>query len=154
MNYTALIQTIGLCLASVLFEVAGTTKSGKLWFENLKMPAYSLPFTIWYIVGGLYYVICGIIAYRLFAMPGNELFVRLVPLGLMMLTNGMGNFLLFRLRSLAWFYFSLFPFTIILLYLYIQLLQTDMISSWVLLPYLIWLIYDFYYLHTLWKLNK
>jgi tryptophan-rich sensory protein len=154
MNYTALFQAIGLCFVFVLIEAAGTTKSGKIWFENLKKPRFSLPFMVWYIVGGLYYVICGIIAYRIFAAPDTELLLRLLPLGLMMLANGTGNFLLFRLRSVAWFYISLFPFTAILLFLYVQLLQTDKISSWVLLPYIIWLIYDFYYLHALWKLNK
>ena len=154
MNYTALLQAVVLCFLSVLFEAAGTTKSGKVWFENLKKPSFSLPFKVWYIVGGLYYIICGIIAYRLFAIQDNDFLLRLFPLVLMMLANGIGNFLLFRLRSLIWFYISLFPFTLILLVLYIQLLQTDKISSWVLLPYMLWLIYDFYYLHSMWKLNK
>lgn len=154
MNYTALFQAIGLCFASVLIEAAGTTKSGKAWFESLKKPPFSLPFKVWYIVGGLYYIICGVIAYRLFTIPDNGVLVRLLPLGLMMLANGIGNFLLFRLRSLAGLYISLFPFSLILLILYIQLLRTDEISSWVLLPYMIWLIYDFYYMNALWKLNK
>ena len=154
MNYTALVQAIGLCLVSVLIEAAGTTKSGKAWLENLKKPRLSLPFTVWYLVGGLYYIICGTIAYRLFAIPGEGVVMRLLPLGLMMLANGAGNFLLFRLRSLAGFYYSLFPFTVIILILYFQLLSIDIISSWVLLPYMLWLVYDFYYLHALWKLNE
>lgn len=154
MNYTALFQAIGLCLISVLIETAGTTKSGRIWFENLKMPRFSLSFKVWYFVGGLYYIICGIIAYRIFAGSGTEFWPQITALSLMMLMNGAGNFLLFRLRSLKWFYLSLFPFTIVLLALYILLLQTDIFSSWVLMPYIIWLIYDFYYLHALWNLNR
>jgi benzodiazapine receptor len=153
MNYSALFYTIIFCLVSVLIEAIGTTKSGKIWFENLEKPSFSLPFTVWYLVGGLYYLICGIIAYRLFVIPDAD-FLRLFPLGLMMLANGIGNYLLFRLKSLFWFYISLFPFALILIILFLQLLQIDKISSWVLLPYMIWLIYDFYYLHALWKLNR
>ena len=154
MNYTALFETLGLCLVSVLIEAAGTTRSGKIWWEALKQPPYSISLKIWYVVGGLYYLICGVIAYRLFNMEGDDVFLRLLPLGLMMLVNGAGNFLLFRLRSLKGFYLSLYPFTVIIIILYVQLLKIDTTSSWVLLPYMIWLIYDFYYLHAIWKLNR
>jgi tryptophan-rich sensory protein len=153
MDYTALFKALAICLASILFEAAGTTRDGKVWFESLKKPPYSLPFKIWYIVGGLYYIICGTIAYRLFA-NSSDLSAEIILLAIMMLLNGAGNFLLFRLRSLKAFHLCMYPFTLLTLTLYILLLRKDTVSSWILLLYLIWLIYDFYYLYALWKTNK
>lgn len=155
MDYAALFKAIGVCLISVIFEALGTSKEGKIWFENLKKPKYSFPFWMWYIVGFLFYIICGLIAYRIFIYSNsNEYLLSLLLLMVMMFGNGLTNFILFRIRSLNLYYFSIFPFCIILILLYLQLRRFDIISSWILLPYLIWGIYDIYLLHSLWKLNK
>ena len=74
MNYFALLMAVGLCLVSVLFEALGTSKQGKAWFEHLHQPKYSFSFWVWYIIGGLYYIICGIIAYRIFLKKVTSVF--------------------------------------------------------------------------------
>lgn len=155
MNYSILLQTILYCSIFILIEALSVSKTGKDWFQSLRQPRYALPFTVWYFVGGLYYIICGIIIYRLFQnKESSDFYLTLFLLTLMMLGNALPNLFLFKQKSLKKFYLSGIPFSIILAALYFQLLRTDILSSWVLLPYFIWLCYDFYYFRNLMKLNK
>jgi len=155
MDWTAILKTIGLCLISIIIEAIPATKDGKKWFESLKQPRFALPFHVWYFIGGLYYIICGTIAYRLFQNQESSHFnLTLGLLILMMLGNALPNFYLFKQKSVRKFYLSGIPFSIFLTALYFQLLRVDIFSSWVLFPYFIWLIYDFYYFHNLLKLNR
>ena len=154
MDWIALFKTIGLCLISILIEGASATKAGKTWFENLKQPQVSLPFSVWYLVGGLYYIICGVIAYRTFHASDNVFSLPIILLTLMMLLNGFTNFILFKLQSLKLFYWVLYPFTLLFMSLMVVLLPRDKISFWLAGVYLLWLCYDLYYFRTLWKTNE
>src|SRR5882672_6522596 len=101
MDWTALLKTLGLCSISVIIEAISATKDGKKWFESLKQPRFALPFPVWYFIGGLYYIICGTIAYRLFQSQESPHFsLTLLLLVLMMLANALPNFFLFKQKSL------------------------------------------------------
>lgn len=90
MEYTALVTAVGICLLSVVFEALGTSKAGKEWFENLRQPKLSFPFWVWYIIGGLYYVISGVVAYRIFITREHPNFpVVFSLLIVMMFINGL-----------------------------------------------------------------
>jgi len=154
MDWTALLKTIGLCLLSIVIEAASATKDGKTWFENLKQPPSSFPFSVWYLVGGLYYLICGVIAYRIFHTSSAVFSLPIILLALMMLVNGLTNFVLFKLKSLKLFYWSLYPFILFLISLMVTLFPDDKISFWLASLYLLWLCYDLYYFRTLWKINE
>jgi len=154
MDYQAFTIAIVICIVSVIFEALGASKAGKQWFESLQQPKLSFPFWVWYIIGGLYYLMCGIIAYRIFVRHEHQNFLlAFILLVAMMFINGVTNFILFKWRSIRAFYFSIYPFSIITICLFIILLKVDVTSAWVLFPYIIWLIYDIYYFHFLWKLN-
>ena len=153
MDWTALLKTIGLCLISVLIEAISATKDGKLWFDKLKRPKYSFPLRIWYFVGAAYYIIFGIIAYRQFSSNQNTFSTSIILLALVMILNGLGNFIIFKYRSLKWFYLVIYPFAILLLALIIVLMPYDKLSAFLGSTYFLWLIYDLYYGYNLWKLN-
>ncbi|MDQ3021969.1 MAG: tryptophan-rich sensory protein [Bacteroidota bacterium] len=155
MNYSVLVQTLLFCLIFIVIEAFTVSKKGKQWFQSLKQPRFALPFSVWYFIGGLYYLICGTIAYRLFQNKESSYFsLTLCLLILMMIGNALPNLFLFKQQSLKKFYWSGIPFSIILAALYFQLLRVDTFSSWVLFPYFLWLFYDFYYFHSLIKLNN
>jgi translocator protein len=154
MDWIALLKTIGLCLISIVIEGASATKDGKTWFEKLKQPQYSFPFSVWYLVGGLYYLICGVIAYRIFHASSTVFSLPVISLAMMMLVNGLTNFVLFKLKSLKLFYWSLYLFILLLISLMFTLFPDDNISFWLASLYLLWLCYDLYYFRTLWKLNE
>lgn len=154
MDWMALLKTLGLCLVSIIIEAASATKDGKKWFENLRQPKYSFSFSLWYIIGGLYYIICGVIAYRHFHSSKDILTLPIILLTLIMVINGLTNFILFKFHSLKMFYLVLYPFIALFIGLIIVLIQTDKISFGLASIYLAWLVYDLYYFFNLWQLNK
>lgn len=154
MDWIALLKTLGLCLISIIIELISYSKEGTTWFKNLRQPKYSFPFSIWFVVGGLYYIICGIIAYRQFINSTEIFTLPIILLTVMMVINGLSNFILFKFRSLKWFAWVSLPFTCVLIWLIITLFQADKISAALAGIYLLWLGYDFYYFIELLKLNK
>jgi translocator protein len=154
MDWLALLKATGVCLISISIEAISATKEGKQWFETLKRPKYSPSLRIWYIVGAVYYILFGIIAYRQFAMGKNFLSISIILMILAMLINGLSNFILFKFRSIKWFYFIIYPFSFLLLVLIIVLSSIDMVSTILASLYFTWLFFDLYYGHNLWKLNQ
>lgn len=154
MDWTALLKTIGLCLVSILIEGISATKEGRLWFDKLKRPKYSFSLRIWYFVGAAYYIIFGIIAYRQFSRGIDFVSAPIILLALVMVLNGLGNFIIFKYRSIKWFYLVIYPFGLLLLSLIIVLMPYDKLSALLTSAYFLWLIYDLYYGYNLWKLNS
>lgn len=154
MYWSALLRAIGVCLISITIEAISATKEGRQWFESLKRPKYSFTFRVWYIVGALYYILFGMIAYRQFALGKNFSSISIVLLVLVMFINGLSNFILFKFRSIKWFYLIIYPFALLLAVLIIVLSSNDMVSAILASLYFIWLFFDLYYIHNMWKLNK
>lgn len=128
MDWIALLKTVALCLISIIIEAVSATKEGKKWFENLRQPNYSFSFSTWYVIGGLYYLICWVIAYRQFQVNTDTLSLPIILLALIMIINGLTNFILFKFRSLKAFYLALFPFIFLFISLMVILFQRDKVS--------------------------
>lgn len=154
MDWIALLKTFGLCLISIIIEAVSATKDGKKWFEHLRQPKNSLPFSFWYIIGGIYYLICGLIAYRQFHSSPDIFTLPIILLAVIMVMNGLTNFILFKFRSLKMFYLVLYPFIALFIGLIIVLFETDKLSVGLASLYLAWLVYDLYYFLNLWRENK
>ena len=154
MDWIALGKSLGLCLIAVVIEAVSATAEGRRWFESLNQPKRSLPFALWYWVGGIYYLICGTIAYRQFHDSVSAITLPIILLALLMVCNGLSNFLLFKARSLPLFHMALYPFGILLVTLIISLYTDDRLSAALGSVYLIWLFYDVYYFASLQRLNK
>jgi tryptophan-rich sensory protein len=154
MYWSALLKAIGVCLISIAIEGISATREGRQWFESLKRPKYSFSFRVWYFVGAVYYILFGIIAYRQFALGKNFSSISIILLVLVMVINGLSNFILFKFRSIKWFYVIIYPFALLLLILIIVLYSVDMVSTILASLYFTWLFFDLYYVHSMWKLNE
>jgi tryptophan-rich sensory protein len=154
MIWPALIKTIALCFVSIAIEAISATRQGKVWFESLRRPRYSFPLSSWYVVGVLYYIIFGVVAYRQFSMEKTFLSITIVVLAVVMVLNGLSNFIIFKYRSIKWFYLAIYPFAVVLLVLIIALWKDDRISACLGSLYFLWLFYDLYYGYNIWKLNE
>ena len=128
MIWSALLKTVALYAISILIEIISATKEGKTWFENLKRPKYSFSFRAWYVVGAVYYIIFGILAYRQFSLGKSFASLSIILLVAVMVLNGLGNFVIFKYRSIKWFYLVIYPFALILLTLIVILWKDDMVS--------------------------
>lgn len=154
MDWSALFKTIALCLISIIIEAVSATKAGKQWFETLKQPIISFPFSVWYLISGLYYIICGVIAYRILHVSATVFSLPIIFLTLIMVMNGLTNFILFKRQSLKLFYWALYPFLLLFVGLMVILFPDDQLSFWLASLYLLWLCYDLYYFRALWKANE
>jgi tryptophan-rich sensory protein len=108
---------------------------------------------VWYFVGAVYYVIFGIIGYRQFSTNSSVVSTAIILLVLVMIVNGLSNFIIFKYHSLKWFYLIIYPFGLLLFALITVLAVNDELSAILASLYLSWLIYDIYYCYSLWKLN-
>jgi len=154
MIWIAFMKAMGICLVSLIIEAISATKEGVKWFGNLKRPKYSFPMKIWYVVGAIYYIIFGIATYRQFAIGKSFFSAPILLLTFVMIINGLSNFVLFKHRSLKWFYWIIYPFILILLTLIILLWKDDKMSASLIFLYFLWLFYDLYYGYNIWILNK
>ena len=154
MIWSALLKTVMVCGVSILIEAISATKQGKTWFENLRRPKYSFSFRVWYVVGALYYIIFGMVAYRQFSIGKSFSSLSIILLIVVMVLNGLSNFIIFKYRSIKWFYLVIYPFALIVLALIIILWKDDRISARLASLYFLWLFYDMYYGYNVWKLNE
>jgi tryptophan-rich sensory protein len=83
------------------------------------------PLVLWIVIGGLFYVICFTVAYRLFRLPASGLRdAGIVLLVCMMLMNALWNYLFFRARNL-----------------FVLTLELDHVAALALSPYILYLGY-------------
>jgi tryptophan-rich sensory protein len=110
---------------------------------------------VWSIIGGLYYAVFGFVLYRIFALtePGSLRVFTILLIVVMMVLNGVSNWVIFRARDFrsAFLIGALFP--VLDLVLLACLLQLDTTAATFLVPYLIYRVYGVYWGYALWKAN-
>ncbi len=154
MNLIAFFQSLTLCLLFILFEALISTKRGRVWFDELKQPKKAPSINTWYWLGGMFYIMCGIVGYRLFSSIHKHYFViSFLLLCVMMFMNALSVTFLFRRRSLSLSYISNFPLCISIVALGFRSLEYDIISSIPLFFCMIWSGLNLYYLFSLRKIN-
>jgi translocator protein len=153
-SYAALIS-LAVCIAAAGLEGVCAGKNVKSYFAKLRWPTYSAPLWVWYIIGGVYYVIFFYILYRLLKLHGSELKLATLALVLiMMVLNALWNYFFFRAQNLFLSFVggSLAP--IFDTTLFVCLLQLDKAAAWSLFPYLLYRIYGLWWGYALWKTNR
>jgi tryptophan-rich sensory protein len=125
------------------------------WLESLRKPRFYLPLWIWIVVGGLTYLLQGIIVYRLLKLPRNALdMIALAVLAILMAANVAYNLVLARTRSPRLLYIGVIWFLPPLVALQVLLVWVDWLAAILNLIYVIWVIgYDLPIMRTLWKMN-
>ena len=148
--------SLGVCIFAAALEGVLAGKQVKPLFAKLRLPSYSAPLWVWYIVGVIYYVICFFILYRIFRHDGDTSikYVALTLLLVMMSVNAFWNYVFFRAQNLflSFFAFAFYPF--IAVALFICLLQFEEVAAWSLVPYFVYLFYAVWWGYGLWKLNS
>ena len=151
----AILISLGVCAIAAALEGVCAGKNVKAYFATLQFPPYSAPLWVWYIIGGLYYVIFCFVIYRILRHNGDAVlkYAALSLICFMMVVNAFWNYIFFRARNLflAFIGASLFP--ILDIALFIGLMQLDKVAAWSLVPYLLYRIYALWWGYGLWKIN-
>jgi benzodiazapine receptor len=151
----ATVIAVGICAGVALLEGVAAGRGVRARFAELRLPPFSPPLPVWIGIGLAYYVACFVILLRLLNVdPTNA--HRVIALGTLiaiMLMNAAWGFLFFRLKDIRASYFAFFPYGALVFLLGALLVPIDLVSAFVLLPYLLYLAYATWWGHALWRLN-
>ncbi len=126
------------------------------WYPTLRKSKLVLPLWAFVPVAVLYYLMCGLILFRLLvrvkASRGQRLALALLLI--VMTANEGWNYLLFGRRSTQAGLWGMLAFTSLTIVLFRLLCQVDPQSAALIRAYLLWLGYDVVYAFELWRLNR
>ena len=144
-----------ICLTAATLEGLAAGPGVRDRLRSLRQPAWAPPFPAWVAIGGLYYVACGVIAYRLLrlgtAQPGVTGALALLGLGL--IANAAWNLVFFRQRDLRRSVQLSIGYAVLALALGAALFRVDRPSGWLWLAYLAYLIYGTSWVLAVRRLN-
>lgn len=151
-----ILFSLAICMLGAALEGLFAGGGIKQRLATLRLPSYAVPFWGWMVIGGLYYLICFSVLYRLFLLapsPGRTAAFALI--GAFMFINALWNYFFFRTRNLFHAYVLGLPYSAVAISLFLLLLlRLDGVAAWCLLPYLLYL---FFYAnlwgYRIWKLN-
>jgi tryptophan-rich sensory protein len=150
------ILALLICAAAAAFEGALAGRGVRARFAELRLPRFSPSLTVWFLIGGAYYIISFVILYRLLATDQRSrlhAFAFTLLLILMAVNAGWG-LLFFRLKNLRASFLAFVPYGVVALVLVVTLATTDRISALLLAPYLAYLGYALWWAHRVWVLNR
>jgi len=152
-SYAVLIS-LGICILAAILEGLFAGKNVRPFLEKLRTPAYAPPFWAWIAIGVCYYAICFIILYRILRHGDTSLkYPALLLLLVVMTVNAVWNYFFFRLENLLYSFILGLVYSVVAIAPFICLIRFDTIASLTLLPYMIYLIFGFYWGYGLLKLN-
>ena len=143
----------------ILIPILGAILAGEGlngWYKTLNMPFLNIPFWLFITVQIIYYIICVIILSRiLFFIKGKKSLTHILTIFFVfMMTAELWNFFFIGLKSTINGFIGMIVFTVIAIILFINLRAKDKVSSYILLPYLLWLIFDNVWIFDLWRINR
>ena len=152
-----ILFSLAICMLGAALEGLFAGSGIKQRLASLRVPSYTVPFWGWMVIGGLYYVICFSVLYRLFLLPSSlGRTAAFALIGAFMFMNALWNYFFFRTRNLFHAYVLGLPYSTVAISLFlVLLLRLDKVAAWCLLPYLLYLFfYANLYGYRVWKLNS
>ena len=145
-----------ICVVMAALEgwVAGAGVRAR--FRELQLPAYSPSLRVWFVIGGVYYLICYTILFRLLTagLPTTRYLIAVVLLLVFMVLNAGWGWLFFRRKDLRASYLAFFVYDAVALVLAGVLVSIDSTSAVLLVPYLLYQLYAIWWAYRLWKMNS
>lgn len=150
-----LVYALVICVISAVLEGILAGGGVRERFAALRLPRFSPPLPLWFVIGGVFYVVCFTVLYRLWSLPASG--VRNAALGLlvgMMAMNALWNYVFFRARSLRLSFFAFLPYGLVALALFALTLELDRIAAFSILSYIAYLGYATVWGYRLWRINR
>lgn len=154
-TFSAVLISLLICAAAAALEGLFAGKNVKSVLGKLKTPAYAPPLWIWAIIGVFYYLTCFFILFRILRYNDNTSirYAAFALLLVVMAVNAFWNYVFFRRENLIYSFVLGIFYTLAAVVLFVCLLQFDDIAAYAQIPYLLYLIYAFYWGCGLLKLN-
>jgi tryptophan-rich sensory protein len=143
-----------VCIVAALLEAICAGRSVRQRMTALRRPRYSVPFTGWIVIGGLYYAICFAVLVRLLLASTALRVLAITLFGIVMATNALWNLFFFRTRNLWHAFLVGLAYSVVALVLLFVLSRVDVAAAWCFAPYVIYLFYANVWSYGVWKLNR
>ena len=149
------MYSLAICLISAAFEGILAGRGVRERFAELRLPRFSPPLPVWFVIGGAFYVVCFTVLYRLWSLPATG--IRNTGLGLlvgMMAMNALWNYVFFRAQNLLLSFLAFLPYGLVALTLCVLTFQLDSIAAVSILAYIAYLGYATVWGYRLWRINR
>jgi tryptophan-rich sensory protein len=140
MNWFQLIGAIVLCQAAGILGAFFTVKAIPAWYAKLKKPSFNPPNWIFGPVWTVLYTLMGVVLYRLWQLePGTDgRFLALFLFFLQLALNALWTPIFFGLRALWPALIEVLLMLAAIIVVTLQLTRVDMVSAWLMAPYIVW----------------
>lgn len=150
-----LVYSLLICAISAVLEGILAGGGVRERFAELRLPRFSPPLPVWFVIGGAFYLICFTVLYRLWNLPASG--ARNTALGMLMGMMGMNalwNYLFFRARNLFLSFLGFLPYGLVALALFVLTLELDRVAALWILSYVAYLVYATAWGYGLWRINR
>jgi benzodiazapine receptor len=154
MMNSAAVWALIICGVAAGLEGLAGGKDVKSYLSTLNLPRFSPPFLLWILIGGLYYIICFVVLFRLLQRPDNAAGSAIGIVLLLMVMNILWTYVFFRRRSFAGSTLIAVLYTPVAIGLFILLRGLDSTAAWVFAPYMIYLAFAGWWTLALWRMNR
>jgi tryptophan-rich sensory protein len=151
-----LAVSVGVCLGLAVLGNLWVGDALKTWYPRLVKPRWLVPLWGFIVVALAVYVVEGVVLYRLLVHvePPEGKAVAVTALVVLMVANEAWNYAFFGLRSTLAALVGIVAFLAPLIVLMVALFAYEPLSGWLMLPYCAWVVYDVWWVHQLWLLNR
>lgn len=154
-HWAAIALAAAICLAAAVLGNLWVGDALTTWYPRLNKPRGMAPLWLFILVGVSVYVIEGVVLYRLFTrpLPPAARLVCLTAVVVLIFANEAWNYAFFGLRSTLAALVGIVAFLAPLGNTMAALAAYDPVSAALLVPYCLWVGYDVWWVHQLWRLN-
>lgn len=152
---SAVLVSLLICGIAAALEGLFAGKNVKSVMSKLRKPKLSPPFWLWVIIGVVYYIIYCFILFRILRYVDNFT-IRYTAFALVLVIlalNAFWNYFFFRRENVLVASMLGVFYSLVAIALFVCLLQFDDVAALAQIPYLLYLIYAFYWSYGLLKLN-
>lgn len=142
------------CVVAALLEAVFAGRGVRRRMAGLRWPSYSVPFSAWVVIGGVYYVICFAVLTRLILATSPLRTIAFLLLGIVMLVNALWNVFFFRTGNLRHAFLVGLVYSATALVLLLALWRVDAVAASCFSPYFIYLFYANVWGYRVWQLNR
>ncbi len=151
----SVLLTLAICGGAAILEGLMAGHGVRRRFAELRMPKLSPALAVWSVIGVAYYLIYGVVLYRLLVLPRSGLQTAALTLVLIvLLANAFWNHLFFRVQSLGLSLALSAVYSFVALVLLALLMQLDRAAAWCLSAYIAYLPYANWWGYAVWQANR
>ncbi len=153
-KWSLLILAIILPFIVAIIGSYFTTPAIPTWYANLNKPFFSPPNWLFGPVWTILYLMMGISIYLIWLKEGINFKKSQVVFYLQLILNALWSIIFFGLNSPGLAFFIIIFLWLLLLYCILEFKKINLLASWLLVPYILWVSFASLLNFSIWYLNR